>query len=171
MRAFTSVATALCLPLLAVAVSAQDLEPRVQTSGANAAPISSDTKSKDTPAAKPSAASARPAAPAAAAGAAPKAGKASDHIQLDTTQISGNRELPKVMYVVPWRKADPENSPAGRSTACSTRHSPRWIAMFSGARTAITPRCRASRGPPGHSPERPAKSRRRQHPRMRSRSR
>jgi hypothetical protein len=38
---------------------------------------------------------------------APKAGKASDRIELDTTQISGNRELPKVMYVVPWRKADP----------------------------------------------------------------
>jgi hypothetical protein len=107
MRAFTSVATALCLPLLTVAASAQDLEPRVQTSGANAAPISADTQSKDAPAAKPSAASAKPAAPAAAPGAAPKAGKASDHIQLDTTQISGNRELPKVMYVVPWRKADP----------------------------------------------------------------
>jgi hypothetical protein len=29
-----------------------------------------------------------------------------DRIQLDTTQISGNRELPKVMYVVPWRRAD-----------------------------------------------------------------
>ena len=54
MRAFTSVATALCLPLLAVVASAQDLEPRVQTSGANAAPISADTQSKDAPAAKPS---------------------------------------------------------------------------------------------------------------------
>jgi hypothetical protein len=32
--------------------------------------------------------------------------KSQDRIQLDTTQISGNRELPKVMYVVPWRKAD-----------------------------------------------------------------
>jgi hypothetical protein len=27
-------------------------------------------------------------------------------MDLETTQISGNRELPKVMYVVPWRKAD-----------------------------------------------------------------
>jgi hypothetical protein len=32
--------------------------------------------------------------------------KSQDRIELDTTQISGNRELPKVMYVVPWRKAD-----------------------------------------------------------------
>ena len=47
------------------------------------------------------------AAPAAAAGTAPRAGKAGDRIELDTTQISGNRELPKVMYVVPWRRADP----------------------------------------------------------------
>ena len=32
--------------------------------------------------------------------------KPADRIELDTTQISGNRELPKVMYVVPWRKPD-----------------------------------------------------------------
>jgi hypothetical protein len=42
--------------------------------------------------------------PASAAPAAPA--KSKDRIELDTTQISGNRELPKVMYVVPWRKAD-----------------------------------------------------------------
>src|ERR1700691_1361980 len=47
------------------------------------------------------------AAPAAAAGTAPRAGKAGDRIELGTTQISGNRELPKVMYVVPWRRAAP----------------------------------------------------------------
>jgi hypothetical protein len=47
------------------------------------------------------------AAPAAAAATAPRTGKAGDRIELDTTQISGNRELPKVMYVVPWRRADP----------------------------------------------------------------
>jgi hypothetical protein len=29
-----------------------------------------------------------------------------DRIELEATQISGNRELPKVMYVVPWRKPD-----------------------------------------------------------------
>ena len=46
--------------------------------------------------------------PAAAAQTAEKpAGKSQDRIELDTTQISGNRELPKVMYVVPWRRADP----------------------------------------------------------------
>jgi len=29
-----------------------------------------------------------------------------DRLDLDTTTITGNRELPKVMYVVPWKKAD-----------------------------------------------------------------
>jgi len=50
-------------------------------------------------------ASATPAAPkpqstAKAAAAAPA------HVELDTTQITGNRELPRVLYVVPWKKAD-----------------------------------------------------------------
>jgi hypothetical protein len=29
-----------------------------------------------------------------------------DRIELDTTQITGNRELPKVLYIVPWKRAD-----------------------------------------------------------------
>jgi len=33
-------------------------------------------------------------------------GKALDRIELDTTQITGNRELPKVLYIVPWKRAD-----------------------------------------------------------------
>jgi hypothetical protein len=41
-----------------------------------------------------------------AAGTVPGAPRAQDRIELETTQISGNRELPKVMYVVPWRKPD-----------------------------------------------------------------
>jgi hypothetical protein len=32
--------------------------------------------------------------------------KAADHVELDTTTVTGNRELPKVMYVVPWKKSD-----------------------------------------------------------------
>ncbi|MBX5461291.1 MAG: hypothetical protein IRZ28_09385 [Steroidobacteraceae bacterium] len=33
-------------------------------------------------------------------------GGARDRIELDTTQITGNRELPKVLYIVPWKRAD-----------------------------------------------------------------
>ncbi len=29
-----------------------------------------------------------------------------DRLELDTTQITGNRELPKVLYVVPWKRSD-----------------------------------------------------------------
>jgi hypothetical protein len=32
--------------------------------------------------------------------------RAMDSLELDTTQITGNRELPKVMVVVPWKKSD-----------------------------------------------------------------
>jgi hypothetical protein len=134
MRASSPALAALGLAFMAFAASAQqDLEPAVQTSpvvtsplaspstppaAVNAAPgtINSTARPKDAAAAKPTAAGSKPATaaaapaggPAAASGAAaPKGGKSSDRIELDTTQISGNRELPKVMYVVPWRKADP----------------------------------------------------------------
>jgi hypothetical protein len=29
-----------------------------------------------------------------------------DRLELDSTAITGNRELPKVLYIVPWKKAD-----------------------------------------------------------------
>jgi hypothetical protein len=33
-------------------------------------------------------------------------GGARDRVELENTQITGNRELPKVMYVVPWKRPD-----------------------------------------------------------------
>ncbi len=75
------------------------LEPAVDTS----APAS-NAAAPARPAATPS----RPAAaaqPGTRAAAAPS-GRARDRVDLDTTQITGNRELPRVMYVVPWKKAD-----------------------------------------------------------------
>ena len=36
----------------------------------------------------------------------PSSSKAMDRLELEATTITGNRELPKVMYVVPWKKAD-----------------------------------------------------------------
>jgi hypothetical protein len=38
---------------------------------------------------------------------------AQDRADVDRTQIIGNRELPKVLYIVPWRKPLPANL-AGR---------------------------------------------------------
>jgi hypothetical protein len=35
------------------------------------------------------------------------AGRADDRATIDRTQIIGNRELPKVLYIVPWKKPAP----------------------------------------------------------------
>ena len=36
----------------------------------------------------------------------PKRPATLDRLELDTTEITGNRELPKVLYIVPWKKSD-----------------------------------------------------------------
>ena len=52
-------------------------------------------------------------APATSAPAAEQASRVSEtkgaprDLQLETTQITGNRELPKVMVIVPWKTAEP----------------------------------------------------------------
>jgi len=48
--------------------------------------------------------------PATVAAASP-AGRAHDRLQLDSTAITGNRELPKVMSIVPWKAAEPPGGP------------------------------------------------------------
>ena len=49
----------------------------------------------------------RATAPARAAA----ADRAVDRLQLDPTAITGNRELPKVMSIVPWKAAEPPDGP------------------------------------------------------------
>ena len=50
--------------------------------------------------------------PALAADPAPPRAKgAVDRLQLDPTAITGNRELPKVMNIVPWKAAEPPGGP------------------------------------------------------------
>ena len=44
--------------------------------------------------------------------AAPGKRAQSDRVTLDTTIVTGNRELPKVLYIVPWKKADLGDLPA-----------------------------------------------------------
>jgi hypothetical protein len=39
------------------------------------------------------------------------ADRAVDRLQLDSTAITGNRELPKVMSIVPWKAAEPPTGP------------------------------------------------------------
>jgi hypothetical protein len=52
----------------------------------------------------------RPSASARVATAEP-AGHAHDRLQLDATAVTGNRELPKVMSIVPWKGAEPPGGP------------------------------------------------------------
>jgi hypothetical protein len=68
------------------------MEPGVNTSAPAAAPAKPAATSANKPAAKPAATAAR--------------GNAKDRLDLDSTQITGNRELPKVLYIVPWRSAE-----------------------------------------------------------------
>jgi hypothetical protein len=77
------------------------------TTGTGAA--TTGTTSASTPA-RTTAAAAPAAGTTARTTAAPKsgapAGKAHDKLELDATQITGNRELPKVLYIVPWKRSD-----------------------------------------------------------------
>jgi len=42
---------------------------------------------------------------------APTAERRSDQLILDSTVVTGNRELPNVMYIVPWKKAELSDLP------------------------------------------------------------
>jgi len=81
----------------------QELEPAVSTTPAATAP-------QTTPSPESSAQSASLAARKRADTAAPRKAaetrKGADRLQLDTTDITGNRELPKVLYIVPWKRSD-----------------------------------------------------------------
>jgi hypothetical protein len=105
------------LPLLlmfaSVAVSAAE-EQGTLSKEATAAGPAVDT-SKTTNVSQPSAAeapkAAEPSTSSERAG-GPRAVVRNDRLELDTTTVTGNRELPKVMYVVPWKKSDLGDLPA-----------------------------------------------------------
>jgi hypothetical protein len=84
-------------------------EPRADTSDAPAAPAG--------PASAPAAASPAAPAPAQPAARTPATGRATpvpartaqpkaDRLELGTATVTGDREQPKVMYIVPWKKSD-----------------------------------------------------------------
>jgi hypothetical protein len=84
---------------------------------ADAPPPQGTTEGAPAPAASTASQAAKNAPPANGAAGTPQpggasrtqakaGGKALDRLELDTTQITGNRELPKVLYIVPWKRAD-----------------------------------------------------------------
>ena len=63
-------------------------------------------------AADPAPVTAKPSVQQPAATPAPSSTKgAVERLQLDPTAITGNRELPKVMNIVPWKAAEPPGGP------------------------------------------------------------
>ena len=87
-----------------------DLEPAVDVGGPRvasatrpAAPVAPAVP-KAAPPAAPKAVT--PVAPAAGAAAQAANRRVLDSLDLGTTSITGNAELPKVLYIVPWKKSD-----------------------------------------------------------------
>jgi hypothetical protein len=79
------------------------LEPGVNTTAAGAA--ASPAPAGSAPGAKSAPAASAPAA-AAPRQDGSRARKGADRLELETTDITGNRELPKVLYIVPWKRSD-----------------------------------------------------------------
>lgn len=106
-----SASLAACMQLCAAEpTGAQSLEPAVNTSALPPAATSA-APTPAPPAATPPATPAGKATPAASSKPAttkPASGgrKAQDRLELDATQITGNSELPRVLYVVPWKRSD-----------------------------------------------------------------
>jgi hypothetical protein len=96
-------------PAAAPAIPRPDqLEPAVTTSPdsapASPAPAAATADPAEGKASAKPAGKAAPASEAAAKSGARKAG--ADRVELGTTDITGNRELPKVLYIVPWKSSD-----------------------------------------------------------------
>ena len=88
------------------------LEPAVDTTRSVPAAATPAAAAGAAPYAKAAAATRKPAAvgtaaaPKEPAGSKVSARKGADRLELDPTDITGNRELPKVLYIVPWKRSD-----------------------------------------------------------------
>ena len=80
----------------------------VATTAFAAEPSTPQTDTKPAAAPPSSASASSSAEPAVRTSTAARA----DRLDLDTTVVTGNRELPKVLYIVPWKKADIGELPA-----------------------------------------------------------
>jgi len=84
-----------------------DLEPAVDTGETRVAlinPAAAQPPPADAPA--PAASPPPPPRPAPAEVTERAAPRVMDSLDLGTTSITGNAELPKVLYIVPWKKSD-----------------------------------------------------------------
>lgn len=83
-------------------------EPRANTSPGSPGGASAEAPGAAAPAGPRAAPVPRPrtAANRAPRAAGQKAPGTTDHVDLSTATVTGDREQPKVMYIVPWKKAD-----------------------------------------------------------------
>jgi hypothetical protein len=89
--------------------SPEDVNPAVDTTPAPAATPAPEARAPATPAAGVATAGRQPKGqdkPAGKAAAGGARGASPDRVELETTDITGNRELPKVLYIVPWKRSD-----------------------------------------------------------------
>jgi hypothetical protein len=103
----------LLLLLTSAAVHAAEEQPGTLSKEATQAGPAVDTsKTNVTPSsAAPATEAAKPSTTSQRAG-GPQAVVRNDRLNLDTTVVTGNRELPKVLYIVPWKKSDLGDLPA-----------------------------------------------------------
>jgi hypothetical protein len=93
--------------LFFIAVGCLTLAPAINAQEAALAP-----KKKPTAESAMKAAQAAAKAPTKAPTKAARPAVRADRLDLETTVVTGNRELPKVLYIVPWKKADLGEMPA-----------------------------------------------------------
>jgi len=90
----------------ALSKEATQAGPAVDTSKPSVTPSSAAPASADAPKPAP-----QPITSSQRTG-GPQAVVRNDRLNLDTTVVTGNRELPKVLYIVPWKKSDLGDLPA-----------------------------------------------------------
>lgn len=108
----TWILIALCCA--AGAAAAQQAAPSAPAPGAkstaqaDAGEPRADTSSPPAglPAARPTSSGASSARPSPGAAAAQKSSTKADRLDLGTATVTGDREQPKVMYIVPWKRSD-----------------------------------------------------------------
>ena len=91
---------------LASAQETDDLEPAVDTSAIEPAADTSGTVDESVEEFEPAVSTA---ALAADVTREESGSQVMDRLELGRTEITGNQELPKVLYIVPWQKSDPSD--------------------------------------------------------------
>ena len=97
LAAFATFASAQEMDDLEPAVDTSAIEPAVETSG-----VAGESREDIEPAVST-------AALAADVTRDESGSQVMDRLELGRTEITGNQELPKVLYIVPWQKSDPGN--------------------------------------------------------------